>query len=177
MKKSEQKAEIRKRAPEYAKSGEFRSWLSIEHKLISEGYPEARSQLDNHITRQQLDSLCKIAQSPEETERRLEFRNWLNMVVHEIAPKFRESNIRISVSFNGNALIVAGSKYSLEIRRRFNSMQLEYSKAVDSKTGPRYRFGFEGISTDKNYDSIPIEDLKSLILKLCDSATSLSEKM
>ena len=33
MKKSERKAEIRKRAYEYAKNGVCNGWLSIEHKI------------------------------------------------------------------------------------------------------------------------------------------------
>jgi len=177
MKKSEQKAEIRKRASEYAKSGDFSSWLSIEHKLIAEGYPEARAELDNHYTRQELDSLCKTAQSSEETARRIEFRKWMGMVVHKIGSQFQESNIKIFVSSHGDTLIVSGRTYSLEIRRRFDSMQLEYSKAVDSKSGPSYKFGFERISTDKNYDSVAIENVNKLILKLCDLANSLAEQM
>jgi hypothetical protein len=177
MKKSERKAQVRKRAPEYAKSGEFSSWLSIEHRLTSEGYPEARGELDDHIIRQQLDSLCKTAQSSEETERRIGFRDWLDMVVHEIGPQLQNAGIKVSVSVYGNSLSVSGNMYSLEIRRRFNTMQLEYSKAVESKTGSRYRFGFESISMDMNYDSIAIENLEKLILKLCDSANSLAKQM
>ena len=177
MKKSERKAEIRKRAPEYARSGEFSGWLSIEHKLVAEGYLEARIELDNHYTKQELDSLCKIAQSPEETAMRQEFSQWIDMVVQEIGPQVRESNIKISASFHGNALLVNGRTYSLEFRRRFNSMQLEYSKAVDSKSGPRYRFGFENIPSDENYDSMTIEDIKNLILKLGDLSTSVAKQM
>jgi hypothetical protein len=177
MKKSEQRTEIRKRALEYAKSGEFSSWLLIEHRLALEGYSEARNVLDDHITRQQLDSLCKIAQSPEETQRRTEFKNWMDKIVAEVGPELKKNNLKISVPFPGKALVVSGQKYSIEIRRRFDSMQLENSKSVDSKDGHTYRIGFDRISTDKDYNLISNEDIQKLILKLCDGAASLSEKM
>lgn len=177
MKKSARKAEIRKRASEYARSGEFSGWLSIEHKISEDGYPEARPELDNHQTRQELDSLCKIAKSPEEASRRQEFRQWIDRVVQEVGPQIRERDLKVSVSFHGDIIFVNGHTYSVELRRRFNSKKLEYAKVVDSKSGPRYRFGFDNIPSDEDYDQMTIEDIKNLVLKLGDLATSVAKQM
>jgi hypothetical protein len=52
---------IDERATELAASGLYSGWLSIEHAIVSEGYPEARAQLDDEARRQRLDRVCAKA--------------------------------------------------------------------------------------------------------------------
>ena len=62
MRKKEREELIYTLAYEYAKSGEYKNYFSIEIKLRSEGYIEARAILDNEHIRKELDELCKQAQ-------------------------------------------------------------------------------------------------------------------
>ena len=62
MKKKEREELILKWAYEYAKSGEYKDYVSIEIKLRSEGSIEARAVLDNEYIRNELNELCKQAQ-------------------------------------------------------------------------------------------------------------------
>lgn len=178
MRKSEIKTEIRKRAYEYAKSGECNGWLSIEHKIAYEdGFHEARTELDNSHIRQDLDSLCAIATSPEETSRRRDFNQWIYRVVKEVGPQLKERMLKIYTFPGRDILCVGGPNYSLEIRRIFNSKKLEYAKLIDSKSGERCRFGFEKISLDKDFNEMTMEDVYDLILKLKDGVGSMAAHM
>ena len=42
-----------------ARSGEFNSWLSIEHELEARGYSRAKFLLDNERTRDEINRLCR----------------------------------------------------------------------------------------------------------------------
>ena len=175
MKKSERKAEIRKRAYEYAKSGECNGWLSIEHKIAYEdGFHEARTELDYPHIRQELDSLCAIASSQEESSRRRDFNQWIERVVKEIGPQLKERMLKLYIFPGRDILCVSGPNYSLEIRRNFSSKKLDYAKLIDSKSGDRYRFGFEKIPVDKDFDGMTMEDVADIILKLKDEAESMA---
>lgn len=133
MKKAERNAEIRKRAYEYAKSGECKGWLSIEHKIAYEdGFHEAKTELDNPHIKQELDSLCAIATSPEESSRRRDFNQWIDRVVKEVGPQLRERMLKLYTFPGRDILCVGGPNYSLEISRNFNSNKLEYSRLIDS---------------------------------------------
>ena len=50
---------IERRASEMAASGKYRDHMEIEFALRAEGYPEARTQLDNPGTRYFLNEICK----------------------------------------------------------------------------------------------------------------------
>ena len=65
MNKKEREEQIVKWAHEYAKSGEFTDYVSIEIKLRSEGYFEARTLLNSKYIRNELNELCKQAQKKE----------------------------------------------------------------------------------------------------------------
>lgn len=60
---------IDQRATELAATGLYSGWLSIELAIVSEGYPEARAQLDNPARRQRLDRVCAKAQKSEASAR------------------------------------------------------------------------------------------------------------
>lgn len=49
------------RADEMARSGQYENWLSIEHALRAEGFPEARQLLDSEFRRQELNEMCHQA--------------------------------------------------------------------------------------------------------------------
>lgn len=60
MKKAERHAYIWRRADELAETGRFSRWIEIEFELrYREGYPEARSVLDDSFKRKWLTDLCK----------------------------------------------------------------------------------------------------------------------
>lgn len=178
MKKSERKAEIKKRAYQYAKTGEHSNWHSIERTLCSiDGFPEARTKLDDRLIRQELDTLCKMATSSEESSRRREFSQWVDQMIEQIAPQISSRSLSLRRSSSEDALSIEGPNYSLMIRRRFGCRKLESAKSVDSGTGTRYRFGFEGVHLDKDFDVMTAEDTVELIITLGDTANSVAKHM
>jgi hypothetical protein len=178
MKKSERKAEIRKRAYEYAKSGECNGWLSIEHKIAYvDGFHGAKTELNYPHIRQELDSLCAIATSPEESSRRHDFNQWIDRVVKEVGPQLKERMLELYIFPSMDILCVSGPNYSLEIRRNFSSKKLEYAKLINSKSGDPYRIGFEKIPVGKDFDGMTMEDVADMILTLKDKAESMAAYM
>lgn len=59
MKKSEKVALVHSRAFQYARSGKYPNWYSIELKLRKEGFPEARAELDDRVLRAELNQICR----------------------------------------------------------------------------------------------------------------------
>lgn len=56
--------EVRRLARELAWTGEYGGWLIIEQMLrFKHGYPEARSVLDEHYIRRELDDICARAKA------------------------------------------------------------------------------------------------------------------
>ncbi len=174
MKKSERKTEIRKRAYEYAKSGGYKGWLSIEHRIAYEDeFHEARTELDNLHIRQELDRLCAIATSPEESSRRRDFKQWIARVIKVVGPQFRERMLELYTIPDRDFLCVDGPNYLIEIRRIFNSKKLEYAKSIRD----RYSFGFEKTPLKKDFDEMTMENVADLILKLKHGVESMSAHM
>ena len=68
MNKKERREYIRKTAIEMAESGKYTNFMSIESALRADGFHEARSILDSRFTRQELNQLCKEAQSKTKTK-------------------------------------------------------------------------------------------------------------
>ena len=66
MRKAERIEQVSKLSREYAQSGDYRNWYSIELALRQQGLPEARTYLDNKTLRDQLDEMCKFAKSAKE---------------------------------------------------------------------------------------------------------------
>lgn len=63
MKKAQRHELILEKAEQYARSGEFSDWLSIEWALRSEGLKDARLVLDDERLRERLNELCREAKS------------------------------------------------------------------------------------------------------------------
>jgi hypothetical protein len=53
---------IDQRATQLAASGLFFDWRGVEEAIVSEGYPDAATQLDNLARRERLDRVCAKAQ-------------------------------------------------------------------------------------------------------------------
>ena len=157
--------EIRKLAYEYAKSGEHQHWLTIEHRITAEGFPGAKSELDVQYIRDELISLCKIANSPEEASRRNQFQTWLEETVRNIAPILNKSKPEVYLTVRKNILYITGSTFSFEIRRRFNSNELEMIKEfeVDCK---RYRTKVFNKIEGTDFNRIKGDDAIKFILHL-----------
>jgi hypothetical protein len=61
MTKEQRRSYVNSRAFELAKSGEYEDYMEVELQVQLEGYPEAHSVLDDHLTRHQLNELCDRA--------------------------------------------------------------------------------------------------------------------
>jgi hypothetical protein len=68
MDKRTQQAYIYWRAPELARSGQFRNWQDIEIYLRREGIYEASRELHGPFYRNWLNSLCEEARNAQGTE-------------------------------------------------------------------------------------------------------------
>jgi hypothetical protein len=53
------------RATQLAASGLFSDWRGVEAAIVSEGYPDAATQLDNPARRERLDRVCAKAQKAD----------------------------------------------------------------------------------------------------------------
>jgi len=155
MKKEEKIQEILKRAYEYAKTGKYNEWISIEFKLRSEGFPEARRVLDDRFIREELTSICKVATSPEEVERRNRFGIWLKKANDGLLPNSRnETPDEVNVHVYDKHLYVEGPICIFRIRRRFGNNDLEVAKKWMEKDG-RWL-------TEITYRLIPDSDLEKI---------------
>ncbi len=172
MKKEEKIKEIRKRAYEYAKTGEYDEWISIEFKLRSEGFPEARRVLDDRFIRKELTSLCKVATSPEEVERRNRFDNWLNETMNVVSPAVKEVAPEVSLFVHDKTLFVNRPTYSFEIRRRFGSNEIEVTKVWEEEDGRRYRTLTPDRIQNSNFEEITNERAVELIMGFVRSAAA-----
>jgi hypothetical protein len=61
MNQKQQREYVYWRAPQMARSGQFRNWHEIEAQLRYEGAPEAQHELRSNATRRWLDQLCDEA--------------------------------------------------------------------------------------------------------------------
>jgi hypothetical protein len=61
MSKKERAEFIDREADAMARSGKYADWLSIEHALRHQGYPEARQVLDDQFRRKELNEMCHQA--------------------------------------------------------------------------------------------------------------------
>lgn len=59
MTKQDRENHVEKRAFELAETGLYRDYRPIERVLRREGYPEARTVLDNSFLREQIKKVCK----------------------------------------------------------------------------------------------------------------------
>lgn len=139
MNKQERAEKIRKRAYEYAKSGEYDNWLSIEWQIRSEGLSEARHVLDNPRIRKELDTLCETANSPEEAERRQNFQVWLKNILPKAESAIKNFAPDASLFVRDLTLLVNGPNYSNEIKRCFGSNEMEVIKVWEESDGQRHR--------------------------------------
>lgn len=59
--RNERSGYIQRRAMELARSGNHENWLSVEIAIRSEGYDEARRELDQAWLRDEIDKACRLA--------------------------------------------------------------------------------------------------------------------
>ena len=171
MKKAEKRKIIEKSALEYAKSGECSGWQSIEFKLRSEGFHEARVELDRRHLREQLDDLCKLAQSGEERDRRSEFKVWIRLVLENRETVLFDNDNISFLSAHEEGLYISGKGYSVELKRKFMDRKLEYSLTVEAPNGRGFRLGFKDLEDDRGFDQIGIDDLRLILNSLASQAT------
>ena len=165
MNKKERATEIRKLAYEYAKSGEHQSWLTIEHRITADGFPEANTELDVQYIRNELISLCQKANSQEEVTRRDQFKIWLEEIVSEVAPIITKTKPEVYVTTRDNILYINGPSFLFEIRRRFYSNELEIIKEFE-KDCKRFRTNVFDKIEDTDFNKIKGNDAVRFILQL-----------
>lgn len=169
MKKQERAKEIRKRAYEYARSGEHHSWLSIEHQISAEGLYDAKSVLDNEHIREELNSLCKEATSSEEIKRNEQFQTWLEDTIREMTPALKILAPEVSITIRGMVLYINGPSFTFEIGRKFGSNELEITREFEVSGGPRYRTTVPDRLRGSDFRSIKGEQAIDLLENLIGS--------
>lgn len=162
MKKDERHTYIRKHSYELARSGEYIDWLSIEWKLRSEGFGEARSLLDNQYIREELNQICNQARSQSEIENRKLFITWINEFVEPTMNQLKPQYSNIHFYKRGNSFSISNYKNELEVFKKFGSRIIEASFHFDESDGRRYKIDSYYSST-KNFDEFTIDDIISLI--------------
>jgi hypothetical protein len=160
MKRKDASSEIQKIAREYAKSGKYSSWLLIEHTISAEGYIGAKTALDFPYIRDELMSLCEIANSETEINRREDFSNWLNQILTITAPSIKKSKPTVHFTVRDNSLHIDGETFSFHIRRRFNSYSLEMTREFEIECQRFITKTYESIA-DSDYRKI--KDEKALL--------------
>lgn len=169
MKKQERAKEITQRAYGYAKSGEHHNWLSIEHQISSEGLYGAKSVLDNHLIREELNSLCKEATSSEEIKRRVQFQTWLEDTIRDVTPVLKILAPEVSLTTRSRILYINGPSFIFEIGRKFGSNELEITREFEVAGSQRYRTAVPDRLRGSDFKSIKGEQTISLIEKLIGS--------
>lgn len=151
--KKDSSSEIQKLAREYAKSGKYSHWLSIEHTISAEGYIGAKTALNFPYIHDELMSLCSIANSETETNRREQYGKWLNDTLTITAPIIKNTKPTVHFSVRDNLLHIDGETFSFHIRRKFNSYSLEMTREFEVEC---QRF------ITKSYESIADSDFREI---------------
>jgi hypothetical protein len=167
MKKAERKALIKEWAEDYAKSGECSDWLVVEMMIRSNGWPEARTVLDNQSIRDKLDKLCNIATSEEEKNRRQAFGDWVEDIIQQLREPIRSRypnvNFYINIHWETNKLLrIEGPTFFLKISRKFGADSVEMTKSINVGGSDYISFNppeqinndFKGLSKEKMFDMI-----------------------
>ena len=157
--------EIRKKAYEYAKSGEHQSYLTIEHSITAEGFSGVKTELDDQHIREELKSLCEKANSSEEVTRRNQFKIWLDEIVHNVAPILKKRKPEVYLTARNDILYIEGQSFSFQIRRRFYSNELEMKKEFE-KDAKRYTWKVFDKIADTDFTRIMREEAAEFILQL-----------
>jgi hypothetical protein len=151
--KKDSSSEIQKLAREYAKSGKYLRWLSIEHAISADGYVGVKTALDIPYIRDELMSLCSIANTDAEICRRKEYSKWLDDTLTIIAPIIVKIKPTVHFSVRDNLLHIDGETFSFHIRRKFNSYSLEMTREFDVD-GERFK--------TKSYKEIADSDFRKI---------------
>ena len=164
MNTDERHSHIRKLAFDYARSGKYIDWLSVEHALRSDGFSEARSILDNQYIREELNQICKDAHSPSEIENRELFKNWIKDFIQDNITNVKEKYAGVSIDASENSFTIFSSKKEIEITKVFYSRKLQgdyYEESGDH----RYKYGnnYHSIIT---FEQFTIDDLYNLAEKV-----------
>lgn len=165
MKKDERQAYIRARAYELAYNGEGTDWLSIELHLSSEGWSEARRILDRDSIREELDSICKIANSKDEVENRSSFKKWLKEFIVPNITLVKTKYPNVTIHTRENSFSISSSSKELRLTRKFNSRNLLGDRSFIESDGARY-VSTNYYESNKIFTEFSIDDLLELVKKI-----------
>jgi hypothetical protein len=158
--KKDSSSEIQRLAREYAKSGKYSHWLSIEHAISGDGYIGVKTALDFPYIRDELMSLCSIANSEAEINRREEYSKWLNDTLTITVPIIKKTKPMVHFSVRDSSLHIDGETFSFHIRRKFNSYSLEMTREFEVKCQRFITKSYEDIAGS---DFREINDDKALL--------------
>ena len=163
MKKRKRIETIHKRAREYAKGGLYPGWQNIEWKLREEGLPEARSELDDPAIRAELDELCRIAQSLDETERRTKFKEWINNIAIPSETSIKQTLTDAQIVCLDDKCMLKGPDCTITIGREFGSTRIKASSSGHNRNDDHFTHDCE---TDGNqtYNSIDSKEFARLVI-------------
>jgi len=174
MKKKEKISLIHKLAYEYAKSGKCKDYQSIEFKIrFDDNLPEARRVLDNIFIRDELNKLCLTATSEIEVKRRNDFNLFIDKIQNSISTLVKEILPEISLINSQDFLLISHPKYSVELKRIFNSNKLCAEKIIEHKDDKMYRFKSGDSVTEKDFQKLSEKEIIELIKSLAQSAESM----
>lgn len=164
MKKSERIELIHEKAYEYACSGKHMNYLTIESALTSEGFIEARTELDNRYIRDELNNICIEAQSASEIENRKSFEKWITDFVQPNIPVIKYKHPQVNFYKSNNSFTLYTNKKEFIITKLFGSRKLYGDIVFEESDGHRYK-SKGSYKSEIDFDKFKIDDLFKLVEK------------
>ncbi len=116
-------------AREYAESGSCDGFLRVVLRLRQDGFSNALQVLDNIQMREELNNVCRIAQSETESRNRMFYRDWLENVVDVLRRVIVD--LEIYPNLSTGLLMLFDSGFHVTIKKKFNSDQLQVLVAIE----------------------------------------------
>jgi hypothetical protein len=120
---SKRKEEIAKKARELARSGTCDGFLRIVLRLRNAGYSKALFLLDNMQMGEELNSICKFAQSETESRYRSLYSEWVDNIGDPLGRIIADMNVLAGLHEGILEFFDVG--FLVAIKRKFNSDELQ----------------------------------------------------
>ncbi|HLA27770.1 MAG TPA: hypothetical protein VJZ49_07730 [Syntrophales bacterium] len=163
MKREKRIETIHKRSREYAKSGLYPGWQNIEWKLREEGLKEARNELVDSAIRAELDELCHIAQSSEETERRTKFKEWINNTAIPSETLIKQTLTDAQIVGLDQKCMLKEPDCTITIEREFGSTKIKALSSGYNRDGDHFTHDCD-IEGNPTFDTIDSKEFARLII-------------
>ena len=164
MNKAERKEYILKESDIMAKTGKYSDFMSIELVLRSKGLEDARSVLDDSFIRENLNEICKTAQSPIEVENRKLFDHWVSEIVPALFVAVKKEFPEANINLRDNSFSISIGGNSLDISKQFASRKLTGVLHFTNAEGESYKMNYE--VSKKDFEELNETDLIALTKKV-----------